>query len=508
MFLLRVFSVILTVFLALGELQARSYFQEAKYAFSMGEWGRAYKLFEKASAYKPQDGKAFFYMGYVREQQGHKTDAILNYQRAIDLKLDKDLKEKAFWKVTLYYKQTRNWEKLLHYSTEFLKLRQHRSIQKLKELAAKNHDPQQTGLHSQMQAAREYKEKGESKEAVRVLEKVLVSHPGHQRARWELVLLKIKKKDFHSASAHLEVLQSSAPRNWQYHYKKAVCDYHLSQYDSALKDLKKAKGLYSGNAQSFQFYTNYMLGNIHLEKGNFKSALKNLRAAQKARKEQSLGLEASLAYTYWHLKNYRKAKAYAQQAIQKESQEALAFLVLALCSWQAAKAGKAYSWAADMYSELKDSSEHENTHENKRYTPGFLLLGQEAIGEKNWRKALKFYKQADPASIRKISAGEVHRPLQKLAANFNYNFALSLMHNKQAQAALKYYAKAGQRPKVFFQQARCYALLLKGKEAKKYLQKAVQAKTEFWEKAQRDEAFQDLMEQDLEFQEFMNQGPP
>lgn len=470
----------------------------------MAKWEQACRLFEKASEQMPQNGEPFFYMAYAQEQRGHKEKAILNYQKALSLDLDKNLKEKTFWKITLYYKGTKNWKELLHYSKEFLKLRQHRSIQKLKELAEKNYDPRQAELQAALEEAREHKERGSFKESMRILESILSSYPDNALARWRLVLLKMKKKDFHSASGHLGTLLSSDSRNWQYHYKAAVCNYHLGRYDKAVKHLQRSENFHSKKSRSFQFYKNYMFGNIYLEKGDFKLALKTLGKARKIRKKQGLGLETSLAYAHWHLGNYKEAKSYAQQAIQEKSKQALAFLVLAMCSWQKGKTKEAYRWARSMNSSLKNSSKLQNKYD---YSPGFLFLGQEASLEKNWPMALKFYKQVDPKTIQRIRLVQIHAPLQKLAGEFNYDFATCLMRNKQARLALEYYEKAGKKPIVFFKQARCYSFLLEGDQAKKYLLKAVQIEPEFWERAQRDKAFQYLMEQDLDFREFMKQGP-
>ena len=184
----------IVLFISTGSLRARSYFQEAKYAFSMGNWSRAYTLFEKASTQRPGYGAAFFYMGYTREQQGRKGEAIPNYEESLKLKLEDKLREKSFWKIVLYYKEKRNWERLLHYSSEFLALKNIRSVQKLKDLAEKNYDPRQRELGEKFQEAKKYKKSDDPSRAIHILEKLIASQPGHIEARWELALLYMKQK--------------------------------------------------------------------------------------------------------------------------------------------------------------------------------------------------------------------------------------------------------------------------------------------------------------------------
>ena len=235
-----------------------------------------------------------------------------------------------------------------------------------------------------------------------------------------------------------------------------------------------------------------------------------MNKAKKIQKEENLDLITSLAHVHWHLGHYKKAKSYAQKAAQKESQEALAFLILAMCHWRAKKNKEAYAWAKKMYSALLEENflEKEKKSKLRKYAPGFLLLGQEAVLKKNWRQAIVFYKKTKQGSIDKIRKGKLHRPFQKLGGTFHYNFATSLMYNKQAKEALKHYARAEKKEaELFYMQARCYALLLQGQKAKEYLEKALKSKSEFWERAHKDRAFQDLMEQDFDFQEFMKEGP-
>ena len=458
-------------------LSARSYSQEAKYAFSLRKWDRAYELFEKAKERDPKSGNPHFYMGYIREEQNKKAESVIHYQKALELELDKELKGKTFWKICLYYKEIRDWENLKEYADKFYAFSPNRSVQKLQELAEKNYEL--NGGKALLRQAKEHEENGEYSDAAKLLEQILKSDPSRTDARWRFALLRMKEKEFLSALKHLQILVDNHPNSWEYQYKSGVCYYRLGQYEKALPYLKKTQSLYSGDNSSFSFYMDYMLGNIYLEKMNEKLALHHLHKAEKNRGLNVL--YASLARTYWRMQNTEKAVIYADKASQKKPKQAAAYSIFALESWGKAKKKEAYKsglQTVSLFEKLHSSSFKLSPGMNKLYNSSLLILANEAVEYEDWSKAVKLFKKIDENSVEKIRKDKAYKLLKTLSHGFEYNFAAALMYNKQPEEAFSYYQKLGEQDK---------AALLK--------------------KVQEDEVLQGLMEQNSKFKAFIESGP-
>ncbi len=516
--------------------QKRSDYQKAKYAFSLGDWKRAFSLFEKAKRKDPKNGKYYFYTGYVLEKQKKHPEAMVHYQKALKLKLEKKLKQKTFWKLCLYYKRVHDWENLLKYTKVFLVFFPHRSVQKMHDLARKNHDPKKVNNRILFEKVVDLLEdikgsQAENKdyqEIINLLERIVISDPSHSKARWELVLLKMKIRDFASAIKHLGVLLYEEPNSWEYKYKIGVCYYRIKMYEKALPHLKQAQLLYSGDNASFDFYMAFMLGNIYMEKGDEKLALHYLHKAEKKRKLSSI--DASLSRVYWFLRNKKKATFYAERSItirrdadsREVNQQAIAYSILALLAWINGKEKIAYERATRMHSLIKsyrgsflnksESSFQKKIRGNTLYNATILLLIRFATDNQNWKKATRFFTQIDQASIIDIQNSRIYEEIKELSKHFWYNYAYTLMKKGDLKNALARYENLKSNSKlhiqVLFDQARCYALLSRAKKSEYYLRRILDATSEkkipLWRKrVLDDEAFQELAEQDVDFEAFI-----
>ena len=155
-------------------IDARSLYLQGKYAFSKGKTDEAYKLFQKALKESPKNGNPLFYMGYINEKQDKKESAMKHYQNAIKLRMDKDLKEKAYWKLVLHYKNVRDWQNLLSYSQRFLQFADYKSVRSLEDLAKRNYNPIFSRSIKLLQTAQQDRREGNLHKAKKGIEKLLV----------------------------------------------------------------------------------------------------------------------------------------------------------------------------------------------------------------------------------------------------------------------------------------------------------------------------------------------
>ncbi len=97
-----------------------SAFLQGKQQLARRNYQEAFDLFQQALNANPGDGNPLYYMGYIQEQRNRRNDAVSYYRRAVDLRMDADLRRNAFWKIVLHYKNRRDWDNLLTYSERFL----------------------------------------------------------------------------------------------------------------------------------------------------------------------------------------------------------------------------------------------------------------------------------------------------------------------------------------------------------------------------------------------------
>ena len=239
-------------------IDARSLYLQGKYAFSKGKTDEAYKLFQKALKESPKNGNPLFYMGYINEKQDKKESAMKHYQNAIKLRMDKDLKEKAYWKLVLHYKNVRDWQNLLSYSQRFLQFADYKSVRSLEDLAKRNYNPIFSRSIKLLQTAQQDRREGNLHKAKKGIEKLLIVNPSYFPAHWEAAIIKMRLRDFSDALVHLQILLKRFPNRWEYNYKSSICYYHTSSYNKALKSLEKAKKYYNGKGSNFSFHYNLL----------------------------------------------------------------------------------------------------------------------------------------------------------------------------------------------------------------------------------------------------------
>ncbi len=493
----------LNLFLFTTILWGRSTYQEAKYSFSLGNWNKAYTLFTKSTQLEPQNGNPLFYMAYIREQQGNKDEAIPLYEKAVHLKLDKELKEKSYWKIILYYKETQNWKKSLVYSNEFLKFNQHASIKKIRDLSMQKYNPSKEDAEESYKNATEMIESGNSKEGAKLLEKVVLKNPDNLDAHWQLVLIKMENNHYADAFKHLKLLIENNENNWQYQYKAGVCLYRLNQYDQALGYLERAQKLFPEKQETFDFYTNYMLGEIYITQSKSKLAIEHLLRANNLRSMS--GLKALLALSYWRNNQNSQAMEYAKKSITEEPKQNLGFLLLSLIEWENQNEEEAFKWAKYLYTNsLKNKI---NNSHMLPYHLAFLLLGEASKREENWQSCIKYYLKVNSSELSQILNDKDLVNFHNITRSFEYNFGMAYLNNNDPKNALSHFQiyidREGEDSSTLYQIAYAYALLFNGEKAKIYLERAILKKEEIFQTAKKEGAFVKLSEQDQVFHDFL-----
>ena len=507
--------------------------QQAKYAFSLGQWDKAFSLFEQAQQKDPQDGTPFFYMGYIREQQNRKTESIPYYESALPLKLEKELRKKCFWKIVLYYKQVRDWESLFDYSSEFLQIHDSKAVRKLQELAQQNYDPNKRNARNLYKRAQVEKKQGLLRQSQTTLEKAVIYDSDFLAAHWELALYKMQAQNFRGALPHLQQLTTQRAESWQYHYKMAVCYYRLQEYSAALRALQKSHKLYLAHAEtngavsektdadtSFIFYVNYMQGNIYLAQAQFEKARQALHNALALRPLTKIHI--SLAKAYWHLRKYEAALEHAQLASRKKEKNTLseALLYLTLYQYHQKQPKKAYAsaWRIHQLLAKNKSNQTANAEEiaaatarQEQYTPAYLMLAEEAWQKKKWLLTLRFLQKiTHDENLGLLHNMDQDSSLYQLGQKYNYYYATALMHARKAKQALEYYAKLDDTPETYWQRARCHALLLQTSAAQTNLEKGAppadqdnDVQLAYWQRITKDSFLQKLLRNDPIFANFV-----
>ncbi len=486
--------------------QGGGYYRQGKLAFSGRNYDRAYDLFQKALQANPSNGNPLFYMGYILEQQNRRGEAVNAYQRAVSLRMDKDLREKAYWKIVLYYKFVRDWENLYVYSEKFLKINNSKGVRKLYELADQNRDPRVAKVNRLMQEARKHQKDGRVKEAASLYRQALSVKSDHHPARWELALARMQLKDYRAAEENLRTLIRSDEQRWEYHYKAGICNLQMDRFDRTLRDMERARELNEKPGKSFVYFVNLAEGLAHLERDAHDTARDRFQAALKVRATPRV--HGALARAQWELGRFAEAEASSRRALKKEPQQSDAYLVSTLAAIRSRKSA-AYPKSQTVLQRLEAQSSSETNPTPGRYTPVMLYLGREAARREKWELAIRAFEKVNMKRLQAIY--EAERRAKETGPNslrdYNYHYGTALFNagaNRQAIITLK---RVENSHAADYMVARAYSREDNLDGARDYLKKAATAQERYWQSALRDEAIQKLMRANADFDFFVrNRG--
>ena len=490
------------------QAQGGDYYRQGKLAFSSRNYEQAYDLFQKALQSNPSDGNPLFYMGYILEQQNRRGDAVAAYQRAVNLRMDADLREKAFWKIVLHYKFTRDWDNLYVYSEKFLKVNDSSGVRQLYELAEQNRDPRVTQVNRLMREGEKLEKDGKTSEAAGVYRRALGIKSDHHPARWQLALAQIQLKEYRDAESQLRMLIKADAGRWEYHYKAGICNLQMNRYDDALRDMDRARELNEKPGKSFVYYVNLAEGIAYLEREEYERAKNHFDAALKAR--STARVEGALARAQWELGDYAAAETNANHALKKESDQADALLVYTLVAINKGKSDAYAKSQAVLGVVDAEQAQSQSTVVPERFTPVMLYLGREATRAKNWDLALRAFEKVNMKRLQAMYETERRQnPGNHSDAlrDYNYHYGQALFHAGRDSQAIITLKRVENSHEADYMIARAYAREGQTEGARTYLKKAATTQANYWQSALQETAFTNLMRRSPEFDFFVrNRG--
>ncbi len=365
---------------ALAEVAAGPYFRTGKVYFSRKNYPKALEYFQKETQAAPGNGDAFFYIGYIHERERRPLEAVRNFQRAVELRMDRDLRLKAYWKIVLHYKYQRDWTNVAVWCRRFLKFRNLEPIRKLLEEAEQHYSPEQKRITDLLLRAEGLIAEGKPAEALPLLDQVLSSMPDHRRALWNQSQALVRMNQWARAIAPLEKLVAANDTVWQYHFRLGVCRFRSGDPDRALPSLDRALTLNTDGSAEFREVVHLRIGDAHLASDRLDLAGKAY--AEAARAVASREVRSRQAYLAWRGKSYKEANRLVSTGGGKEPP--VGHLVRLLLALESRQAGK----AAGVEEQL-----HRAESEGEWLPPGagaarLLLVDQLGQGGKDWPRLI------------------------------------------------------------------------------------------------------------------------
>lgn len=483
-----------------GELAAQGVaYHEAKQAFARRNYERAFELFQKAAAENPGDGNSFFYMGYIQDQRGRRADAIQYYRRAVDGRTDRDLKEKSFWKLVLYYKDRRDWDNLLVYSEKFLQFRDIGEVRRLRDLAEQNRDPRATESNRLMRQGQEKLRAGDVIGATSAFAAAVNALPENDAARWELALALMEQKNYAQAEPHLRRLIDRRPGEWEPAYKAAICNINLKRSDAALVDLETARERNGNPSASFIYFVNLAEGRIHLDRENYVRADALLREALRRRPTPTVA--AALAFAEWGQGKTADADRRSREALAQDSALGDALFVQADLGARAER-DEAYAVAARLLAVLE--REYTDKELPARYAYALLHLGRKATQRQDYSLAIRAYERVNIQELIRIYEAErAAQATRNSLVDYNFYFGAALLRSGQLERAITHLTRVDRSAQADYMLAQAYAAQNNVEQTQQRLARAAAENPRYWDEARTEPALKALADRNAAFARFV-----
>lgn len=495
-------SICLILPAALG---AQDYYFQGKAAYGKKNYDLARQLFEKSLSTNPSNGNPCFYLGYMLDNQNRKELAVSQYRRGVDLNMDPDLREKSFWKIVLYYKYVQDWDNLAVYSEKFLKYRDIPQVRAFLEEAKEKRDPN-TGRIRDLTESAEKKRAASDWAGAESDYAQLLGIRWDDTWAWNLASVQMQLRKYPEAARYLTKL-IDRKASWEYHYKRGICNYYQRLLDNAMADFSTARRLRTKPDASFRAFLALGEGLVLLEQGKLE--------ASKGKLEESLKLKegdaarAALAKALFASGQSTESERYS--ASIKSEKDRLLPMLLVMSRAERKKEERAIAFRS---LETLLTAAAEDDYPLISTSGAIYLAGRQACIQGMADLCLRAFERipaSDKPGIGKIveqiypgekkSAADVFREREFLTGKAQ----LELGRTDAAIASLR---KVDDMPAAQYHLAQAYAK--KGSEsvAMEYLQKAGQARPDYWEYAKKAEAFLALARQSPDFAYFLEHRKP
>lgn len=498
-------SLLITLLLTAGAggLAADAYRQGKSY-YSRGNFDKAREYFQKSMRANPGLGSAFYYYAVLLEKDGKKDEAIQHYRRAVAGTIEPDIRDKAYWKLVLYYRYHRDWDNLYYYSSRFLRYRKIAQIQGFQAEAERNRDPTAAAVAEHMRKGEELREAKDYDGAATHYRRALALRSSFAPARWELALLLMRADEYEKARRHLKRLVMADDDRWEFHYKLGVCNYHLDAHEAALANFEKAREHNKKPNESFQYYLSLGEGLALLDAGKYGAARESLQTS--AAKRESATVLAALGRSSFWLGDMAAAEKFARQALEKEAAEPDALMVLGLVQNNARR-------ERDALSSLKRMDESLGPDKTKRkdyYSAGYLVLGTLASRANDPQLSLRALDRVDRDFLRARDLRYLSAKKSSFQADpvFDYYYGKGLLETGRYNESLNHFQRIKPSAGVRYLMARAYGGQGDVSAVRRQLGAVFAEKPEYRTKAQGEPVFRQLAQREPTFLAFLEGREP
>jgi len=471
-------------------------YQDGKRAFSRRDYKSAFTLFQQALKENPGSGDPLFYMGYMHENQGRKSEAMQAYGRAVGMAMSPDLKEKAFWRLVLHYRYQNDWDNLYIYASRFQRFKPNSRVAGMLAQAEASRDPSRGRFEAHVRSGDEFSRQKNHAQAAREYASALSLKPGVKELRWKLSLELMELRDYQAAMRELDHLISSDPR-WEYHYKQAVCQYHLGSYQKALDSYQKADTMNENKGNNFLQMVWLGRGLALLELGNLAPA----RAALEKSLQAGESRRAQIAMVRYHVlaEELTAAEIRAHRLRQAGESHPDLHMALGLAALGAGRLEEARSELTKM-EEIYRSEK--SLLRNDTALHALAKLYCKAGNRENCARLLD---EVKAENVRVELTRHTGLPYSSKSAlnEQHYYRALMFLAAGQTDRALASLAQIKTDLRAYFERARIHARRGEVRQTRELLEFLTAKNADYWGHAQRDPDIAGLARQNPEFALFL-----
>lgn len=485
------------------ELRAESLYQAAKRAYSSKDYKKAMDLFGRATQAWPSDGNSYYYIGRIYSDQKKISKSIQYFEKAVHLRMDRNLKEQALWKILLYHRHNKNWNKLYTYSGIFLQSsKSNKKVQRYRDLAeSRRSSDHSIDYTSKMNAASDLVKSGKISGAIEKYSEILSRDSAYHPARWKMALLLMKVNKYSAANGHFKYLSDSDKPDWEYNYKSAICHYRLDEPSLSLQEISKAEKNNKNKSRIFLYHSNYLKGKIYLNSYLYQDSCKAFTIANKNRSGNSEKFLSYYALAKLECGQLKSANASALKVLKINPESGMARLVKTRLFLSSGKKKTAYKSALHLLN-LIDQKKMINLHPG--YTPAFFFLGKEASRNKKYLISKKAFLgvNIERLTIDTKTARLENRKNDSLW-DYNYYYGLALLNTNEIDRSIILFDKLQKNERSWYLLAKANARKKNFVLAKKYLINSTNINSKRWQIAEQDSDFTQLMKKNPDFRQFI-----
>ncbi|MCE9598973.1 MAG: tetratricopeptide repeat protein [Spirochaetia bacterium] len=482
-------------------LAAQDFYHQGKVAYGQRNYEKARQLFERSLETNPANGNPCFYLGYMLDNANRRDLAVNQYRRGVDSNMDADLRDKAFWKIVLYYKYVQDWDNLAIYSEKFLRYRDIQQIKDFLEEAKEKRDPALAKTRDLTASAERKKESGDLRGAEADYKAVL-ANKWDEHTAWNLAALEMQLREYREALTYYNKLIEQKP-GWEYYYKRGVAHYSLRNYDDSLADFLKARSLNKKPDAGFKYYLAIGEGLSLLESGKHIDARAKLTEASKLKK--SPVALAALARIELATGNRKLAESFASKL---EIADRERDLIQALLYYNSDQKADERKLGREAFVKWAGSIKQDETFQPS-YSASLFLLAKQACILSDPELCLNALEKIPEGDQQKIGdAVKTSFPMEKRNAGdiyheFDFYYGKALLDRNRTDAALSRLGKVQDLPIARYYMASAYARKADEKNAMDYLQRAAEKNPEYWDYAKKNADFQALARKSADFAYFI-----